>query len=82
MSHGENQPTCDISVENNPFYDYVTHPHGAAKIFQELTGSEKANIFYDHLLVKEPGTNAETPWHNDTSYWHVEGKDICIFLGC
>eukprot|EP00466_Bigelowiella_natans_P009516 jgi/Bigna1/90024/estExt_fgenesh1_pg.C_600085 len=31
----------------------------------------------DHLLVKEPGTVAPTPWHNDYSYWQIRGNDIC-----
>ena len=40
-------------------------------------GSRSAHIFYDQLLVKEPGTVAATPWHNDTSYWHLRGSMIC-----
>lgn len=39
-------------------------------------GSERAHIFYDHLLVKEPGTTSPTPWHNDYSYWQIQGMDI------
>jgi len=27
--------------------------------------------------VKEPGTAATTPWHNDTSYWHLRGEQVC-----
>ena len=32
---------------------------------------------YDQLFVKEPGTAAGTPWHNDTSYWHIDGQQVC-----
>ena len=33
---------------------------------------------YGHqLFVKEPGTAAPTPWHNDTSYWHLTGQQVC-----
>jgi len=39
--------------------------------------SSKACMFYDQLLVKEPGTSSPTPWHNDTSYWHLKGRQIC-----
>ena len=39
--------------------------------------SRTAHHFYDQLLVKEPGTVAATPWHNDTSYWHLSGSMIC-----
>mmetsp|Transcript_17405 Transcript_17405/g.22639 ORF Transcript_17405/g.22639 Transcript_17405/m.22639 type:complete len:331 (+) Transcript_17405:103-1095(+) len=39
--------------------------------------STSCHIFYDQLLVKEPGTVAPTPWHNDTSYWQLQGSQIC-----
>lgn len=35
------------------------------------------DVLYDHLLVKSPGTTAPTPWHNDYSYWHIRGWQIC-----
>jgi len=47
-----------------------------AHIHKQITGSTKANIFYDHLLVKEPGTPSPTPWHNDMSYWQLKGDQI------
>jgi len=48
-----------------------------AKIAAQIMGSTSVNILYDHLLVKEPGTVAPTPWHNDYSYWQIRGNDIC-----
>jgi len=48
-----------------------------APIAAAILGSRSVNILYDHLLVKEPGTVAPTPWHNDYSYWHIQGDDIC-----
>ena len=50
---------------------------GVGTLAAKAMGSTSAHIFYDQLFVKEPGTTAPTPWHNDTSYWHVEGKQIC-----
>lgn len=32
---------------------------------------------HTELFVKEPGTAAPTPWHNDTSYWHLRGDQVC-----
>jgi ectoine hydroxylase-related dioxygenase (phytanoyl-CoA dioxygenase family) len=49
----------------------------AARIAGELMGSQKVNLFYDHLLVKEPGAEAPTPWHQDLPYWCVRGHQIC-----
>jgi ectoine hydroxylase-related dioxygenase (phytanoyl-CoA dioxygenase family) len=39
--------------------------------------ARKVNFFYDHLLVKEPGTEAPTGWHQDQNYWPFSGRDIC-----
>jgi len=37
-------------------------------------GSKTAQFFHDHVLVKEPGTPKETPWHQDSPYYFVEGQ--------
>ena len=49
----------------------------AAEIAGALMGSKKVNLFYDHLLVKEPGSESLTPWHHDLPYWCVEGDQVC-----
>lgn len=49
----------------------------AAAITGALMQSSKVNIFFDQLLVKEPGTAQKTPWHHDMPYWPVRGRDIC-----
>ncbi|WP_028239138.1 phytanoyl-CoA dioxygenase family protein [Stutzerimonas azotifigens] len=48
-----------------------------AQLSAELMGASQARLFYDHLLVKEPGAEAPTPWHQDLPYWCVEGEQIC-----
>jgi hypothetical protein len=58
------------------FAEYVLRS-GAGALAARAMRSSAAHIFYDQLFVKEPGTTAPTPWHNDTSYWHMEGKQIC-----
>ena len=41
-----------------------------------LMQSRKVNLFHEHVLVKEPGTEEPTPWHNDQPYWTVEGWQV------
>lgn len=41
-----------------------------------LTGLDRVLLFTDELLVKEPQTTHETPWHHDHSYWPLEGREI------
>ena len=33
-------------------------------------------LYEDSLLVKEPGTDVPTRWHQDLGYFHVEGHDL------
>jgi ectoine hydroxylase-related dioxygenase (phytanoyl-CoA dioxygenase family) len=61
---------------DNAFRDYALEGPGAA-IAAELMQSSRINLFYDHLLVKEPGAEAPTPWHQDLPYWCVQGNAIC-----
>ncbi|MBB1628338.1 phytanoyl-CoA dioxygenase family protein [Achromobacter sp. UMC71] len=47
-----------------------------ADIAKRLTGSSRIRLYNDHLLVKEPGTDAPTPWHQDGTYFRVTGEQI------
>ena len=49
----------------------------AAEIVAAVMGASKVNFFYDQLLVKEPGTSARTPWHQDQPYWAISGRQVC-----
>jgi len=53
------------------------HESGVAEIAATLMGSSTARLYFDHLLVKEPKTEAPTPWHQDIPYWPFLGKQIC-----
>mmetsp|Transcript_75565 Transcript_75565/g.126019 ORF Transcript_75565/g.126019 Transcript_75565/m.126019 type:complete len:332 (+) Transcript_75565:163-1158(+) len=57
-------------------HEYVVNS-GIGALAARAMRSHTAHILYDQLFVKEPGTSAPTPWHNDTSYWHVKGEQIC-----
>ncbi len=38
-----------------------------------LTGSSTVRLHHDHVLVREGGTPARTPWHQDQPYYDVDG---------
>lgn len=48
-----------------------------SNIAQELMQSKKVNLFHEHVLVKEIGSKKRTPWHQDQSYYCVNGRDNC-----
>lgn len=42
-----------------------------------LLKSAYAHLFFDQILIKEPGTTAPTRWHQDQPYWPLKGSKIC-----
>jgi ectoine hydroxylase-related dioxygenase (phytanoyl-CoA dioxygenase family) len=49
------------------------------RLAAELLVSDRVDLFYDQLFVKEPGTENPTGWHNDQPYWPVRGHAILSF---
>ncbi len=47
-------------------------PELAARVMR----SREVRFFYDQLLVKEPRTAEQTPWHQDLPYWPLRGSQI------
>jgi len=52
---------------------------GIANIAAQLMNSKNVNIFHEHVLIKEPGAKKHTPWHQDQSYYCVEGRQNVSF---
>jgi ectoine hydroxylase-related dioxygenase (phytanoyl-CoA dioxygenase family) len=51
----------------------------AAEVAARIMGSQTAQFFHDHVLVKEPGTQKATPWHQDAPYYFVDGTQTVSF---
>ncbi len=49
----------------------------AAEIAGHLTKSKEIRLFHEHILVKEPKTSEQTPWHHDQPYYCVDGEQVC-----
>jgi ectoine hydroxylase-related dioxygenase (phytanoyl-CoA dioxygenase family) len=41
--------------------------------------ARKVNLLYDQMFVKEPGTDAPTPWHSDHVVWPLKGRQVISF---
>lgn len=66
-----------LNWQNIPeFRDYVYHSP-AAEIVARLMGSDKAIFYHEHVLIKEPGNQKRTPWHQDQPYYPVDGQQMC-----
>jgi ectoine hydroxylase-related dioxygenase (phytanoyl-CoA dioxygenase family) len=51
----------------------------AAEVAAHIMGSQTAQFFHEHVLVKEPGTQKATPWHQDAPYYFVDGAQTVSF---
>ncbi len=66
----------EMALRVPEFRTFVTDSP-AAEIAGRVMGASRVNYFYDQLLVKEPGTEERTPWHQDQPYWAVSGYQVC-----
>ncbi len=48
-----------------------------ARFAAQATSSNNIRAFYDHIFVKDPGTQENFVWHQDRPYWPVDGTQIC-----
>tara|TARA_B100000989_G_scaffold173663_1_gene130222 strand:+ start:1449 stop:2243 length:795 start_codon:yes stop_codon:yes gene_type:complete len=58
----------------NEYKNYIFNSD-IAKIAGSLMQSKKVNLFHEHVLIKEKGSQKRTPWHQDQGYYCVQGKD-------
>lgn len=65
--------------ERIPEFARVIRESRVAEVAGALMGSERVQLFHDHVLVKEPGTAKPTPWHSDGPYYFVEGRQSVSF---
>ncbi|MWD30079.1 phytanoyl-CoA dioxygenase [Aquicoccus sp. SCR17] len=62
-----------------PEFEAALRHSAAAEVAAGLMQSETAQLFHDHVLVKEPGTSKATPWHSDGPYYFVSGRQNVSF---
>jgi ectoine hydroxylase-related dioxygenase (phytanoyl-CoA dioxygenase family) len=63
--------------QDNAAYRRVIFESPLAATAAALTGSRRIRLYHDHMLTKEPGTRAPTPWHQDQPYYNIEGQMNC-----
>ena len=65
--------------QTNPAYAAVLQHSALPRVARQLMQSQTCRLYHDHLLVKEPGTRQETPWHQDQPYYNVSGRQNVSF---
>ena len=62
-----------------PEFERVARESPVVNVAATLMGSQRVQLFHEHVLVKEPGTSKPTPWHHDSPYYFVEGEHTISF---
>ena len=65
--------------QNIPEFTDVIKNSDAGITAAQLMHSKKVQVFHEHVLVKEPGTAMATPWHQDSPYYFIDGKQNVSF---
>jgi ectoine hydroxylase-related dioxygenase (phytanoyl-CoA dioxygenase family) len=65
--------------QHNEAYRRVIFDSALPAAAAALTGSRCIRLYHDHMLTKEPGTRAPTPWHQDQPYYNVAGDQNVSF---
>jgi len=63
--------------QKEPLISSFVFESGVARLAGELMRASSVRFYFDHLLVKQPGTREPTPWHQDIPYWPFLGRKIC-----
>jgi ectoine hydroxylase-related dioxygenase (phytanoyl-CoA dioxygenase family) len=59
----------------------ITHDPRFAEVARQLVGCPAMRLFHDHALIKHPGDNRATNWHQDTPYWPMnENGALSIWI--
>lgn len=61
----------------DPAFARFATASGLPAIAAALLRASKLNLWEDSVLVKEPGSGERTAWHQDLSYFHVSGEQLC-----
>jgi ectoine hydroxylase-related dioxygenase (phytanoyl-CoA dioxygenase family) len=65
--------------QTNEHYESILKETALPWIARDLMQSQSVRIYHDHLLVKEGGTRAPTPWHQDQPYYNIAGRQNVSF---
>lgn len=60
----------------DPDFERFCRQSPAPGIAAALMRTDKVNLLYDQIFVKDPGSATVTGWHNDQPYWPVRGWPV------
>jgi len=65
--------------EISEFREFIENS-GINTIAAQLLNTTSPAFYHEHVLVKEPGTSKETPWHHDQPYYPFDGPLVSLWM--
>lgn len=62
---------------HNPAFADFLHRTPLAAMAAAAMDSSTIRVYFDHIFVKDAGTEDNFVWHQDRPYWAVDGTQIC-----
>ena len=59
------------------FRDFLLRSACIDTVREALSPTTRVTLLDDQLFLKHPGTSNVTPWHQDWSFWAVDGERLC-----
>lgn len=70
-----------VNWQRFPDFLNVVREGPLGRIAGELMGAKSVRFFHEHVLVKEPGNQSATPWHQDMPYYCVDcAKTVSLWV--
>jgi ectoine hydroxylase-related dioxygenase (phytanoyl-CoA dioxygenase family) len=76
IPRGHFKAGTDHWLEQPEFLNFATRSP-LPEIVARLLDSRNVYLYEDSVLVKEPGTQEKTAFHQDLAYFHLDGDRIC-----
>ncbi len=65
--------------QNDPIFKRFCLESVLPALAKQFLDTQKLNLLYDQLFVKEAQTSNRTRWHNDQPYWPIRGRQVLSF---
>lgn len=65
--------------QNDPAFEKFCLESPLPALAKQFLNTQKLNLLYDQLFVKETQTANRTRWHNDQPYWPIRGRQVLSF---
>jgi ectoine hydroxylase-related dioxygenase (phytanoyl-CoA dioxygenase family) len=76
LPRGQFKAGTDHWLVQDEFREFALHSP-LPEIVASLLQSDEVRLYEDSVLVKEPGTQEKTGFHQDMAYFHLDGDLVC-----